>query len=43
MIRARILAMSAAWVVFATPVISAQETPVVSAHDLSGTGSFNSA
>ena len=35
MIRARILAMSAAWVVFATPVISAQETPVVSAHDLS--------
>lgn len=35
MIRARILAMSVAWVVVATPVISAQETPVVSAHDLS--------
>ena len=35
MIRARILAMSAAWVVFATPVISAQETPVECAHDLS--------
>jgi hypothetical protein len=35
MIRARILAISAAWVVMATTVISAQETPVVSAHDLS--------
>jgi len=35
MIRARILAMFAAWVVIVTPVISAQETPGVSAHDLS--------
>jgi hypothetical protein len=34
MIRARILALSAAWIVTATPLISAQETPAASAHDL---------
>jgi hypothetical protein len=34
MIRARILALSAAWVVLVTPVISAQETPAI-AQDLS--------
>jgi Na+-translocating ferredoxin:NAD+ oxidoreductase RnfG subunit len=35
MIRTCLFAMSAAWVVLATPVISAQETPGVSARDLS--------
>ena len=35
MIRTRLLAMSAAWVVLVTPVISAQETPGVPARDLS--------
>ena len=43
MTRTRLLAISAAFVVLVTPVIRAQETPGVSAQDLSSTGSFNSA